>query len=175
MCRPVGSPWNENKKLPQKSLAEPRPPRACCPMNRSASKLRGLARRLIACEAGGNKAAGKKLPAAWLVVEKLRPYFTTLMGNAGFRALLARALALAAGEVPWLGAVQVQADGSLAGFEGLEPVDPADLAEGGVVLIAQLLGLLVAFIGENLTLQMMREIWPKLSLNDLNLNEGDKK
>ncbi|HEY5297996.1 MAG TPA: hypothetical protein VIK59_08720 [Verrucomicrobiae bacterium] len=119
----------------------------------------------------GNKAAGKKLPAAWLVVEQLRPYFTTLMGNAGFRALLARALALAAGEVPWLGAVQVQADGSLAGFEGLEPVDPEDIAEGGVVLIAQLLGLLVAFIGENLTLQMMRELWP---LNDLNFNERDK-
>jgi predicted transglutaminase-like cysteine proteinase len=42
------------------------------------------------------------------------------------------------------------------------------------LLLAQLLGLLVAFIGEDLTLRLVREVWPKLSLNDLDLGTGDK-
>jgi hypothetical protein len=42
-----------------------------------------------------------------------------------------------------------------------------------VVLLAQLLGLLVAFIGENLTLRLMREVWPKVPLNELDFaSEG---
>ena len=38
--------------------------------------------------------------AVFLVCEKLRPHLAMLMGNAGFRALLSRALALAKAEVP---------------------------------------------------------------------------
>ena len=97
------------------------------------------------------------------------------MGNAGFRALLSRALALANAEVPWLRAVQVKADGSLEGLEELHAqLDPDEIFEGRVVLLAQLLGLLVAFIGENLTLRLVREVWPKLSLNDLDFGKGGK-
>ena len=54
-------------------------------------------------------------------------------------------------------------------------VEPKDIAEGSVVVFAQLLGLLVAFIGENLTLRMVREVWPKLpQINDLELGKRDK-
>jgi len=42
-------------------------------------------------------------------------------------------------------------------------------------LVSQLLSLLVAFIGANITLRMVREVWPKLSLNDLEFSKGDKK
>jgi hypothetical protein len=31
---------------------------------------------------------------------------------------------------------------------------------------------MVAFIGENLTLRLVREAWPKALLNDLDLQEG---
>ena len=92
----------------------------------------------------------------------------TLMGDTGFRALLSRALARAEADVPSLRAVKVEADGSLAGLDKLElQAAPEQLAEGRVVLVSQLLGLLVAFIGETLTLHLVREIWPKLSVNDL--------
>jgi hypothetical protein len=37
-----------------------------------------------------------------------------------------------------------------------------------------LLGLLVAFIGEDLTLRLVREVWPKLSLNNLDFGKGYK-
>ncbi len=51
-------------------------------------------------------------------------------------------------------------------MEGLDhpdsPVDRAALLDAGVILVAQLIGLLVAFIGEKLTLQLLLDIWPKL-------------
>jgi hypothetical protein len=53
-------------------------------------------------------------------------------------------------------------------------LDPQEIFEGCVVLLAQLLGLLVAFIGEHLTLRLVREVWSKLSLNNLDFSEGDK-
>jgi hypothetical protein len=144
-------------------------------MSRATPQMRDLSQCLIAYETRGNKSSETKTPAAFLVGEKLRPHLATLMGNVGFRALLSRALALANAEVPWLRAVHVKADGSLEGLDELEAqVDPEEMAEGTVVLAAQLLGLLVVLIGENLTLRLVREAWPKLSLNDLDFGKGDK-
>jgi hypothetical protein len=135
--------------------------------------MRDFAERLIAYETRRNNFFETKTPAAIFVGEKLHPQLATLLGNVGFRALLSRALALAIAEVPWLRAVHVKADGSLEGLEELESkVDADKIFEGGVVLLAQLLGLLVAFIGENLTLRLVRVVWPKLSLNDF--GTGDK-
>jgi hypothetical protein len=113
--------------------------------------------------------------AAFPVPEKLRQPLTVLMGAGGFRALLSRALALATAEVRWLRAVQVKPDGAFEGVEALhERIDPAEFLEGRVELLAQLLGLLVAFIGPNLTLRLVREIWPQILLDDLDLNDGRK-
>ena len=144
-------------------------------MSRATPKTRDFAERLIAYETRENRSSETKTPAACFVGEKLRPHLATLMGNVGFRALLSRALALANAEVPWLVAVHVNADGSFEGLDKLgAQVDPDEIFEGCVVLLAQLLGLLVAFIGEDLTLRLVREVWPKLSLNDLDLGTGDK-
>jgi hypothetical protein len=144
-------------------------------MSKASPKMRDFAKRLIAHETRGNISSGTKTPVAILLVdEKLRPHLATLMGIVGFRALLSRALALASAEVPWLRALQVKADGSLEELEKLDTqVEPAELFEGGVVLLAQLLGLLATFIGENLTLRLVGEVWPKLSLNGLDLGAGD--
>jgi hypothetical protein len=112
------------------------------------------------------------VPEAFSACDKLRTHLATLMGFTGSRALLARALALGNAEVPWLSTVSVKADGSLDGFESPQAqVAPAEIAKGRVVLLAQLLGLLVAFIGEDLTLRLLREVWPKLSVNDLDVRK----
>ena len=133
--------------------------------------MRDFASRLMAYETTGNQSS----PAAFRVCEKLRPQLANLMGNAGFHALLARALALANPHVPWLHAVRLKADGSLQGLdEPQPPVEPEKMDEGGVVLVSQLLSLLVAFIGEDLTLRMVREVWHKVPPNDLNLAKGGK-
>ena len=114
-----------------------------------------------------NKSSETKVPPVLHVTEKLRPHLANLMGNGGFRALLSRALVLATPEVAWLHAVHIKADGSFEGLDELEAsVDPEGIAEGRVVLLAQLLGLLVVFIGESLTLRLVRDVWPKLSLDD---------
>jgi hypothetical protein len=137
--------------------------------------MRNFAKRIMAYEAIGKKSSGRKIPAAFQVCEKLRPHLATLMGNAGFRALLSRSLALASAEVPSLRAAHVKSDGSLEGLDELGPqVDPEENAEGRVVLLAQLLGLLMAFIGENLTVRLVGEVWPKLPLNDLDSDNGAK-
>jgi len=142
-------------------------------MSRATPQMRDFAERLIAFETRGKKSSGTKTPAAFQVFEKLRPHLATLMGKGGFRALLARALALASADVLWLSALHVKADGSLEQLEDLKAqVDPKEIVEGCVVLVTELLGLLVAFIGDDLTLRLVREAWPKLPLNKLDF--GDK-
>ena len=141
-------------------------------MSRATPQMRDFAEHLIAYETGRIKSSETKPPVAMLVVEKLRPHLANLMGKAGFRALLSRSLALASTDVPWLRAVHVKSDGSFEGLDELEAqVGPDDFFEGRVVLLAQMLGLLEAFIGEKLTLHLVREVWPKLPLNDLDFSE----
>lgn len=132
--------------------------------------MRNFARRLVGYEGRESAPSLPQTPAAFRSCEKLRLHLVNVLGAAGFRTLLMRALALAATEVPWLRAVQVQADGPLEGLEDLQAkLDRDEFLEGGVVLLAQLLGLLVTFIGGNLTARLVREIWPKVPLNDLDL------
>jgi hypothetical protein len=136
--------------------------------------MRSVAERLIAHEAKVGTSSEVRTAAAFPVCEKLRPHLATLLGNTGFHALLSRALALANVEVPWLRALQVNADGSLDGLDKIEgQAGLEEIAEGGIVLVAQLLRLLVAFIGEALTMGMLREIWPKLSFD--NLDSGKRR
>jgi hypothetical protein len=130
--------------------------------------MRNFTKRLMAYETLGNKSSGTNTPAGFRIWEKLRPHLATLMGDGGFRALLTRALALASAEAPALQAVRVKADGTLEGLEELQAqVDANQFFECNTVLLAQLLGLLVAFIGENLTLRLMREVWPKVPFSNL--------
>jgi hypothetical protein len=124
-----------------------------------------IARRLVAYEATAGSAHEADMPAAFRVSEKLRRPLSTLAGATGFRALLSRALTLAKREDHKLSEVFVKEDGSL---EGLKELNGGDAAEVGVAVIAQLLGLLVAFIGGTLTARLVQDIWPDLSFNSTN-------
>jgi len=144
-------------------------------MNRATKEMRDFAKRLMTYEALQNKPSKINSPAAFPVADKLCPYLSTLMGNGGFQALLSRALALAAAEVPWLRAVHVKPEGTLEGIgEAYRKLTPEEFGEGRVVLLAQLLGLMAAFIGEILTLLLVREVWPKIPLNDLDFGNRGK-
>lgn len=125
-------------------------------MNLATPPLRDLATRLLALESE----SGKDINAAsaFRVCGKLGVRLTLLAGAAGFRSLLARALVLAQAQVPWLLAVQVLPDGRLEGLGN--DTGKEDLIEGEVALVAQLLGLLHTFIGEPLTMQLVKEAWP---------------
>ncbi len=123
-------------------------------MMRSAdtSTTRELARRLLASESVEAGTADADTPAVCRVCDKLRRPLATLAGAAGFRSLLTRALTLAKQESPTLGAWQVTADGSLEGLNG-------ETAQSGAVLIAHLIGLMMTFIGESLTLRLLHDVW----------------
>lgn len=124
-----------------------------------------LARVLIAGEPAGAAAPYGEVGRAVRACEKLRTPLTKLAGAAGYASLLSRALVLAGRQAPSLSGLRVQADGSLAGWEqGQDAPAPPDAApEGGAVLLAELLGLLVTFIGEPLMLSLVREAWPDAS------------
>jgi hypothetical protein len=132
-------------------------------VNRASSQIRALAKQLKAFETVGNTSANADVPAAFRTIDKLGSHFSMLMGRGGVQALHARALVLATAEVPWLAAVRVVADGKLEGLAAARAtVDAADFSEGEVVLLAQIIRLLVAFIGPALTLRLISQLWPQL-------------
>ncbi|HYH69452.1 MAG TPA: hypothetical protein VD866_32455 [Urbifossiella sp.] len=131
-------------------------------MNTATPAIRDFARRLVAVEATGGGAPG----AEGRVCDRLRVPLSRLAGVAGFRSLLSRAVALARAEVPALAAVQVRPDATLEGLDDLGP-------EPGVVVVAQLVGLLVTFIGEPLTLALVRDAWPGAALTGIDSGSGD--
>jgi hypothetical protein len=120
-------------------------------------------------ESAAAKPAGVNNSPAFRVCEKLRQPLSRLAGVAGFRSLLSRALALANDEVRWMKAIHVRADGSLEGLdEAQAQLSETEIADGEIVLIAQLIGLLATFIGEELTLRLVQESWPDAAFDDMN-------
>jgi hypothetical protein len=111
------------------------------------------------------------------VYEKLRGNLCVLVGVAGFQALASRALTIARSEVPDLGAVQVAADGKLQGMSEIEPPMKADAnwtGKEGAILISSLLGLLLMFLGEALTMNLVLNVWPDVAFDDGNPRDGRK-
>jgi len=116
------------------------------------------------------------------VYEKLHQSLGEFVGVAGFLSLASRALALAKTEDPSLSAARVAADGSLQGLGEFEPQIDIDkkrateypAGDGEVILIARLLGLLLIFLGEALTLSLLRNAWPGEAFNERNSVYGRK-
>ena len=125
----------------------------------SPKKTRDLARNLIARESDSSTTSLQTEPASVRVYERLRRQLGAPIGADGFHSLAARALALARSESPRLGAVQVMSNGGLRGLGELgSQTDPDDDGEAGIILIAQLLGLFLALLGEATTLRLIEDL-----------------
>ena len=131
-----------------------------------------LAERLLALESENPSAMETgSLETEGRVIEKLRFSLTRLAGGDGVAALLQRALDLASSDVPALQSVTVTNDGCLEGLEAIA-ADDKDLGTATALAItAHLLRLLAAFIGEPLTVRLMREIWPDVSVDNKDRSE----
>jgi hypothetical protein len=141
----------------------------------SLPKSRHLAQRLLTYEAVADKNSEPAESAVFRVCDRLRQPLITLAGVAGFRSLLSRALTLARAEAPSLSAVEVAADGSLKGQDEFASQSNKEQArDGGVILIAQLIGLLLTFIGEGLTLRLVQDVWPE-AVFDGRVSEKERK
>jgi hypothetical protein len=149
-------------------------------------KMRDLAHRLLAYEAIATMTPEPMEAATFRVYEKLRQGLGEFAGVAGFQSLASRALALARTEAPSLSAVRVSEDGALLGLgQGLGEIQhqididkdragESPAGEGEVILIARLLGLLLLFLGEALTLSLLRITWPGAAFDNRNSENGRK-
>ena len=123
------------------------------------SSTRDLAKRLLAASQTGSDPHVSDVAA---VIQRLRISLSKFAGDAGFVSLLRRAVTMASADVPSLQNVTIGMNGRL---DGVEDID-ADSGTGAlgqaaaVAITAHLLGLLVAFIGEPLTVRLLRESWP---------------
>ncbi len=148
-----------------------------------ADAIVGLVRRLLTHEAAGSRDLEPLIEAAERVSDKLRAHLSRRIGQEGFRTLLARALALTTAQFPHLSAVRVGADGALIGLRAAQGrrtegawdrQAQEDSVEGAVALIAHLLGLLITFIGEELTLRILSSVWPDFALDGAADRETEK-
>ena len=146
------------------------------------SRMRDLAQRLLDYEAFAGNASEPGESATLRVYEKLRQGLGEFAGVAGFQSLASRALALARTEAPSLSVVRVSADGAIQGLGEIEHQFDIDktragefpAGEGGIILIARLLGLLLIFLGEALTLSLLQITWPGAALDECSSENGRK-
>lgn len=123
-----------------------------------------IAARLLGYEAAKESPSGTDALPAVHVCQKLNLPLSKLVGETGSRALLARALTLAKREAEVLSPVKVTDEGALEGWNG-----KADSAS--TVLVGHLLGLVVTFLGEALTLRLLHDVWPDRTISDMHFGE----
>jgi hypothetical protein len=141
----------------------------------AAPGMRDLAHRLLTYEAGAGKASEPLESPTFRVYEKLRQSLSAFAGVAAFESLAFRALTQAKSEAPDLWPVQIAAGGSLQGLGEFDPqinMNKDSTGDGGIILIACLLGLLRIFLGEALTLCLLRNAWPGEVFDDRNSVHG---
>lgn len=81
--------------------------------------------------------------------------------------MLSRALHLARPEFPFLEGVHAGRDGCFDGLEEtLRSVDAGAADDALLTVLTSLLDLLAGFIGEELTLGLVAEVWPDLALRE---------
>jgi hypothetical protein len=121
--------------------------------------LRDLAILLLS-EANGT---GEDTPPAAQVLERLDTVLWRVAGQAGSRSLMARALSLARSDAPTLVGLRIPATGPFTSAEWkLAPTSSFDTRNEQVILVVHVLELLQTFIGERLTIQLVKEAWPDL-------------
>jgi hypothetical protein len=131
--------------------------------------LRQTLRRELTREAGTD-ADAKALAAATLrVSDALAGQLAVLIGAGGVKALAARSLHVVQRNFPWL--AEAQQPGASEGPFALlafcmERQEPNDATDAAAAVLATLGGLLVALIGETLTMGVLRAAWPSAFANE---------
>lgn len=126
-----------------------------------------LARQLLLSEAGADRTAGAIARAAQQASAKIRLPFVRILGQHGSDAVFGRAIHLVAADYPLLRGVEASREGN-GSFDWLWRAvgegDSEDALGSAAAIIAAFIDLLCAFIGEGLTHQQLRAVWPELSM-----------
>jgi hypothetical protein len=128
-------------------------------MSNPSPATRALAKHLVAAEAENQSVSQAKVHAATRVCAKLQRSLVPFVGLEGYTVLLRRSLTLARADIPSLETIRVAADGRLERTQESPAVRLMENEEA-IALIGYLLGLLITFIGEPLTLRLIRKSLP---------------
>ncbi len=122
-----------------------------------------LATWLLAQEIGPEADPSGLSAAAERVCQKLGRRLSNLISPAGSQAILSRSLYLARAEFPFLDGVRARTPPDF-GFEGLSrrvhAVGPDQMSQGLRAVLGIVFDLLVGFIGEDVTMGVVAEVWP---------------
>jgi len=134
-------------------------------VNVSSDQMTELARRVVFHETAGHETATDLAIGIERMFQRLRELVANLVGDAGFGAVLARASSLNKRACPWLETSAIVV-GPIVVFSGLAAVverEGAARVTGCTThVLSDILGLLSRFVGEDLTLQLVNEVWKDL-------------
>lgn len=126
--------------------------------------VRALAQEIIDRETAGREAPAEVAQALEGVFQRLYQLMSTLVGHVGFAYVMSRAdhLTKAAGPaLRW--ELQVTTTGTIVGLaEHIEREGAAQVVTYAVDLLANVIALLCAFIGDDLTFRLVGRIWTDL-------------
>ena len=128
-------------------------------MSRTSPAQLEMARHVLACEGAGG-GAEECAEAARRVFEKLHAHLAPLVGSAGVQALLVRSAKLTHGEPRGMDVTFVETSAKLREF--LRALEPTVATETAAAYFGAFLALLATFVGERLTIQVLRGAWPTI-------------
>jgi hypothetical protein len=131
-------------------------------MGSDSARLRRFVRHALVSAANHGSPDAAQLHAAFDVLcEQLWRRLFPLFGESAVKALFARALHVSQAEFPWLRSVAL--DQSRCALIGLDAVSgnlaPQLVEEGLSAILAHKLGLLSAFIGDDVVLPLVEQSW----------------
>jgi len=118
----------------------------------------GLVRTIVRVEVAGGGA--READVAQHILPRLHQAFAMLIGPGGFDVLLARTIVLARRAHPILVGVGAGPAGTLTRLDDVAR-DEVAFEEGVMAIVTQFMELLVALIGEDLALRLVRNAWPE--------------
>lgn len=128
-----------------------------------------MALRLLDLETPEQPSSDQLAAGAERALQRLRGPLIAHFGAEGFYGLLRRALQLARREYAFLEPVEAGArdEACLKGLpESVRERAPADVRAGLAGVLANLLWLLVTFIGQNLALRLVSQVWPEAMIGE---------
>jgi hypothetical protein len=134
-------------------------------MTLSSPSLRRFVRRALFDATGVMEPDRAQLASAFdALCQDLRERLQPVFGTAAVGALFARSVHVATSEFAWLDDVLSKTQGPCAvdGNTSLEKLDVSTLAEGLSAVLAHNIGLLTAFVGEDVVLPLVEQAWGRV-------------
>ena len=124
-----------------------------------------LAQWLLQQESAGRDEPAAAADAAALAWDKLSPRLANIFTIAGTHGIAKRAIYLAQRNFPLLRGVEGEM--GLNGLRGaMAEIDESEAAHAAAAVLANVIALSVTFIGEDLSLRAIRDVWPDAPLGE---------